>query len=151
MNTFATQLLRSFLFALAVAGLTMAVPGANAVAATHKASKKKCANCGTIQDIRVIEKEGEGSGVGAVAGGLAGAVLGHQVGQGRGKDVATVAGAAGGAYAGHQIEKKLKTTKSYEITVKMTDGSSRVISQAEEPHFAIGDKVKVVDGQLQPR
>jgi uncharacterized protein YcfJ len=42
---------------------------------------------------------------GAVAGGLIGALAGHQVGGGKGKTLATVAGAAGGAFAGHEIQK----------------------------------------------
>jgi outer membrane lipoprotein SlyB len=150
MNTFASRFARQSLVALAVAGLTIAVPGAPAVAA-GSSSSKTCADCGVIEDIRTVEQEGDASGIGAVAGGVAGGLLGHQVGEGRGKDVATIAGVAGGAYAGHTIEKKMKKTKHYEITVRMHDGSSRVVSQSEEPRFAIGDPVKVVDGQLQPR
>lgn len=42
---------------------------------------------------------------GAVAGGLIGALAGHQIGGGKGKTLATVAGAAGGAFAGHEIQK----------------------------------------------
>ncbi|TAN07675.1 MAG: glycine zipper 2TM domain-containing protein [Rhodanobacteraceae bacterium] len=42
---------------------------------------------------------------GAVAGGLIGALAGHQIGGGKGRTLATVAGAAGGAFAGHEIQK----------------------------------------------
>lgn len=107
-----------------------------------------CANCGVITAIRTVEQAGEGSGLGAIAGGVAGALLGHQVGKGTGQDVATIAGAVGGGYAGHQIEKKVKTTKHYEITVRMDDDSYRTMVQATEPTFAIGDKVKIIDGAL---
>lgn len=108
-----------------------------------------CADCGTITAINAIEQAGEGSGLGAIAGGVAGAVLGHQVGGGTGKDIATIAGAAGGAYAGHQIEKKMKKTVRYDISVKMENGQHRTVSQKEAPAFAVGDKVKIVDGMLQ--
>lgn len=115
---------------------------------TKQAQAPVCANCGTITAIRTVEQAGEGTGLGAIAGGVAGALLGSQVGAGRGKDVATIAGAVGGGYAGHQIEKKVKTTKHYEIGVRMDDGSHRTMTQETEPAFAIGDKVKIVDGAL---
>lgn len=113
-----------------------------------KAPANVCANCGVITAIRTVEQAGEGSGLGAVAGGVVGGLLGHQVGGGTGKDIATIAGAVGGGYAGHQIEKKVKTTKHYEITVRMDDGSHRTMVQETEPAFAIGEKVKIIDGAL---
>lgn len=107
-----------------------------------------CGNCGVITAIRTVEQAGEGSGLGAIAGGVAGALLGSQIGGGSGKDIATIAGAVGGGYAGHQVEKKVKTTKHYEISVRMDDGSHRTMTQETAPAFAIGDKVKIVDGAL---
>lgn len=107
-----------------------------------------CANCGVIAAIRTVEQAGEGSGLGAIAGGVVGGLLGHQIGGGSGKDIATIAGAVGGGYAGHQVEKKVKTTKHYEISVRMDDGSHRTMTQETPPAFAIGDKVKIVDGAL---
>lgn len=114
-----------------------------------KSQAHVCADCGTITAINAVEQEGEGSGLGAIAGGVAGALLGHQVGGGTGKDIATIAGAAGGAYAGHQIEKKMKKIMRYDITVKMENGEHRTISEKEAPAVAVGDKVKIVDGMLQ--
>lgn len=108
-----------------------------------------CHSCGVISAIRTIEQQGEGSGLGAVAGGVTGALLGHQIGGGTGKDIATIAGAVGGAYTGNQIEKNVKKSRHYEINVRMEDGTYRVINQATEPAFAIGDKVKIIDGHLE--
>lgn len=107
-----------------------------------------CRNCGVITAIRTVEQAGEGSGLGAIAGGVVGGLLGHQVGGGTGKDLATIAGAVGGGYAGHQVEKKVKTTKHYEISIRMDDGSHRTMTQEVSPAFAIGDSVKIVDGAL---
>lgn len=129
-------------------GLAAGIPPAEAA---ETAATKVCTTCGTVKDIRVHEQEGEGTGLGAVTGGVAGAVVGRQIGQGRGRDLATIAGAAGGAYAGHQIEKKVKKTKRYEVVVRMDDDTTRIVTQTEEPPFAIGDKVRIVDGRLQPR
>jgi outer membrane lipoprotein SlyB len=60
----------------------------------------------------------------------------------------TVLGAAGGAYAGHQIEKNVNKRLVYRVTVRMDDGSFRTLSQAAPPAFAVGDKVRVVQGAL---
>lgn len=108
-----------------------------------------CADCGVIESVREIDTKGSGSGVGGVGGAVVGGLLGNQVGDGRGKDVMTVVGAVGGAIAGNEIEKRVKATKSYEITVRLQDGSSRVISAATLPSWRNGDKVKVVNGLIE--
>jgi len=116
--------------------------------AGNVSASAKCAECGVVELVREIETKGEGSGVGAVGGAVVGGVLGHQVGSGRGQDAATVVGAVGGAVAGHQIEKYAKSTKSYEITVRFEDGSSRVIHEASAPSWRTGDRVKVTNGVI---
>jgi outer membrane lipoprotein SlyB len=112
-------------------------------------ARARCAECGVIESMREIDVRGEGTGLGAVGGAVVGGVLGHQVGSGRGNDVATVLGAVGGAVAGNQIEKSARSTKSYEITVRLEDGSSRVINEANPPTWRTGDKVKVINGVIQ--
>lgn len=113
-------------------------------------AKLVCLDCGIVGSVRTVEKAGEGSGLGAVAGAVAGGVLGHQVGGGRGKDVMTVLGAIGGGFAGNQVEKNVKKTKSYEITVRFEDGNTRVFNQDTEPWYRAGDKVRVSNGVLTP-
>jgi outer membrane lipoprotein SlyB len=108
-----------------------------------------CAECGVIESVREVETKGEGSGIGVVGGAVVGGVLGHQVGGGRGQDIATVAGAVGGAVAGNEIEKRVKSTKSYEITVRFENGLGRVIHEANTPSWRVGDRVKVVNGVIQ--
>lgn len=107
-----------------------------------------CADCGMVSELKTVKKEGQASGVGAVAGGVLGGVLGHQVGKGRGKDVATVAGAASGAYVGHQVEKKNNEKTEYQVIVKMESGNTRTFTFASETQFRVGDKVKVDNGKL---
>jgi outer membrane lipoprotein SlyB len=99
--------------------------------------------------MREVAAKGEGTGLGAVAGGLGGLILGKQVGNGTGNKIATVLGAAGGAYAGHQIEKNARTTKSYEVGVRMDDGSYRTVALASAPTWRTGDHVRVVNGGLE--
>jgi outer membrane lipoprotein SlyB len=110
---------------------------------------KICRECGVIESINTIEQPGQGSGVGAVAGGVLGGVLGHQVGQGRGKDLATIAGAVGGAFAGNQVEKSVKKKVEYDVLVRLEDNTAQTIHFPSDPGFRAGDRVKVVDGQIQ--
>ena len=109
---------------------------------------KVCLECGVVQSVHEVDTKGSGSGAGAVGGAVVGGVLGHQVGDGDGRKVATVVGAVGGALIGNEIEKQVRTAKSYEISVRLEDGSTRVITEASEPSWRPGDKVRVtsVDG-----
>ena len=112
------------------------------------AAVASCAECGVVESVREIDAKGLGTGLGAVGGGVLGGLLGNQVGAGRGKDVMTVVGVVGGAVAGNEVEKRVKATKSYEVTVRLNDGSSRVISEASLPAWRPGDKVKIIDGAI---
>jgi outer membrane lipoprotein SlyB len=117
--------------------------------APRVAVSEPCRTCGTIDSVTPIAQQGQGSGAGAVLGGVLGGVLGHQVGQGRGKDVATVAGAVGGAVLGNTIEKNSKTTQSYEVRVRMEDGTFQTVRfDAEPAGIRIGDKVRVENGRI---
>lgn len=106
----------------------------------------KCSSCGVIESVREVSSGGEGSGLGAAGGAVVGGLLGHQVGGGSGKQIATVVGAVGGAVAGNEVEKRVKSTRSYDITVRLDDGSTRVISEANQPSWRNGDHVKIIDG-----
>ncbi len=107
-----------------------------------------CNNCGVVEAINAIQQQGDASGVGAVLGGVAGGVVGHQVGSGRGRDLATVLGAVGGAVAGNQVEKSKKATSVYDVVVRMNDNSTRTVRATTNPDYGVGQKVKVVDGQV---
>lgn len=111
-------------------------------------AKVACTDCGVIESTREVQSQGEGSGLGAAGGAIVGGLLGHQVGGGRGQQIATVAGAVGGAIGGNQIEKSMKSTKSYEIVVRLDDGSSRVVQQATAPAWRSGDRVRLIDGVI---
>ncbi len=109
-----------------------------------------CVDCGVITAIRLVEKQGDGSALGVVAGGLVGGILGHQVGGGSGKDLATIAGAVGGGYAGNEIEKRATSTQTHEVTVRMDDGRSHTLTQQANPAFRVGARVRVINGAIRP-
>jgi outer membrane lipoprotein SlyB len=117
-------------------------------APTQVASTATCAECGVIESVREVDAKGKGTGLGGVGGAVVGGLLGNQVGAGRGRSAMTVIGAVGGAVAGNEIEKRVKSTKSYEVTVRFDDGSSRVFSESSPPAWRTGDRVRIVDGQI---
>lgn len=148
-----------------VAALTGYLPGANANQGeamqgdmaqkgeprnsdNTKMAAASCPQCGTVESVRLVERKGSGSGLGAVAGGVAGAILGNQVGGGSGRTVMTIAGGAGGAYLGNEIEKNTNKTSSYQIRVRMADGSLRTIHQRDVPGVNAGDRVRVSNGTV---
>lgn len=105
-----------------------------------------CPSCGVVQSIREVQTQPAASGVGAVAGGVVGALLGNQVGGGGGRTAMTVLGAGGGALVGNEIEKQTKRGYTYEVRVRLDDGEIRVLHQHERPPFFAGDRVRIVDG-----
>ena len=102
---------------------------------------------GTVVSVREVEQKGDAKGIGAIGGGVAGAVLGHQVSD---KRLVTVLGAAGGALLGNQIEKTARATKHWELTVRYDDGSTQVFNSEQTPFWHEGDRVRLYEGKLQP-
>lgn len=140
-----------------VAALTGYLPGASAkqdgmqgepVRAAGPDKAAACAACGTVESVRLIERQGSSSGLGAVAGGVAGAILGNQVGGGSGRTVMTIAGGAGGAYVGNEVEKNSKRSSAYQIKVRMADGSMQTLTQREVPNVNSGDRVRISNGVI---
>jgi len=119
------------------------------IAEAPRPSRSVAANVGTVESVREIAQPGEGTGLGAIAGGVLGGVLGNQFGGGNGKKILTVAGAAGGAYAGHQVEKQARGTTRWEISVRLDSGALRTLSSDSAPVWRTGDRVRVVNGQLE--
>ncbi len=111
--------------------------------AKAQARARACADCGKVISVTTSTKQGEGGALGIIGGGVAGALLGSQVGAGRGKDLATIAGAAGGAYAGHKIEEKVKSSQVWSVKIRMDAGEERTIDFGQDPGLASGDLVKV--------
>jgi outer membrane lipoprotein SlyB len=107
-----------------------------------------CANCGNIESIRTITTRARGSGLGAAGGAVLGGLLGNQIGGGTGRQVATVAGAVGGAVMGNQVEGNMRASHSYEIRVRLDDGTLRTFHQSSPPAWHTGERVRIVKGRL---
>lgn len=107
-----------------------------------------CEQCGVVQSVRAVQNKGEASGLGAIAGGITGAVVGNRVGEGQGKTLATMVGVVGGAVAGNKIEENMKKTQGVSVTLLMDSGAARTLRLSTDPGVLPGDKVKVVNGAL---
>jgi outer membrane lipoprotein SlyB len=118
--------------------------------AANDRAERWCANCGNIESIRTITSRARGSGVGAAGGAVLGGLLGNQIGSGNGRSLATVAGAVGGAVLGNQVEGNMHAVHSYEIRVRLDDGTLRTFHQSSTPSWHTGERVRIVKGRLRP-
>lgn len=109
---------------------------------------RACGNCGRVESVHAVQSQADPSGVGVVGGAVVGGLLGNQIGGGHGRQLATVAGAVGGAVVGNQVEGNMKATTSYEIRVRLDDGTLRTFHQSSEPQWRSGDRVRIVKGRL---
>lgn len=108
-----------------------------------------CAQCGKVESVAAVTQKGEATGLGVVGGAVVGGLVGSQIGGGSGKNVATVLGAVGGGVAGNEVEKRARATTSFQVKVRMDDGSLRTLTQATAP--AVGQKVTVEGSTLRLR
>ncbi len=82
------------------------------------AVKVKCAECGVIVSMREIELSNDSTGF----------------------DI------TGKAAAGDLNSTQAKSTKSHELTIRLADGSIRVISEANPARWRLGERVVVIGG-----
>jgi outer membrane lipoprotein SlyB len=74
--------------------------------------------------------------------------LGNQVGGGRGRVLATIAGAVGGGLAGNGIEHAVRKSTTYQVQVRMQDGSNRNFTYTTQPQVQVGERVRVSGDSL---
>jgi len=110
-----------------------------------------CNSCGRVESVVAVNQPAQGSGLGIAAGAVLGGVLGNQVGGGNGRTLATVAGAVAGGYGGNEVEKRTRSTTTYQVRVRMEDGDMRTFPQNGPDGFGVGDRVRVVNGALTSR
>jgi outer membrane lipoprotein SlyB len=122
---------------------------ANDPARDERQAAVACATCGVVDSVTPIEVQGQTNGVGAVAGGVGGALIGSQI-AGRGNHtLGGVLGAVGGGLLGNTIEKHERRTTVYDVHVRMEDGSTRTVRQSHAP--AVGEHVYVEGHTLRAR
>lgn len=105
-------------------------------------------NAGEVVAINTAQEPEPTTGLGAVGGAVAGGLLGNQVGGGRGRVLATIAGAVGGGLAGNGIEHAVRKATSYQVQVRMQDGSYRNFNYSTQPPVQVGERVHVSGDSL---
>jgi len=86
---------------------------------------------------------------GAIVGGVAGALLGSQVGGGSGRDAATILGGAAGAAVGSQVGKSASATNPvYRVSIQTEQGVMRTYDVPATGDLRIGDRVRVENGVI---
>jgi outer membrane lipoprotein SlyB len=105
----------------------------------------RCDQCGTVEAIdQNITQGNDHSMAGTIIGGIAGGVLGNQVGGGKGKTLATVAGAVGGGYAGNRIGANSgRGSQSFSLRIKMGNGAYSNVSVPDASAIRVGDLVQI--------
>ena len=108
-----------------------------------------CRECGVVESITAVQVQGQTNGVGAVAGGVGGALVGNRIAGSHNRTLGGVVGAVGGGLLGNAIEKHERTSTVYDVNVRMEDGTLRTVRQTAQP--AIGSKVLVEADGLHAR
>jgi outer membrane lipoprotein SlyB len=86
-------------------------------------------------------------GLGAIIGGIAGGIIGHQFGSGSGQTAATIGGAIAGGAVGHQVERA-NTADRYRVIVRLDSGGTVALDQVGEGELRVGDRVRIVNRRV---
>ena len=117
----------------------------------YQVAQATCSSCGRVESVVAVQHAAQPSGLGIAAGAVLGGVLGNQVGGGNGRTLATVAGAVAGGYGGNEVEKRTRSTTTYQVRVRMENGEIRTFPQNGQDGWRTGDRVRVVNGALTSR
>jgi len=98
---------------------------------------------GEVVAINTVQSPEPTTGLGALGGAVAGGLVGNQIGGGRGKILTTIAGAVGGGLAGNGIEHAVRKQTTYQVQVRMQDGSYRNFDYQTQPPVQPGQRVHV--------
>ncbi|MCE9660389.1 MAG: glycine zipper 2TM domain-containing protein [Burkholderiales bacterium] len=100
-----------------------------------------CNDCAVVEAIRAVEVPSGPAALGAIAGGIAGAVFGDKIGKEHERHVTRVLGAIGGALVGHQIERSARTR--YDASLRLPNGALQVRRYASPPPFHVGETIRL--------
>jgi len=107
-----------------------------------------CALCGTIESVRTVEVYDEpNAAAGAADPKSAAETAGGGPGAAIASGAASVLDSLNGIVSG-AADKNERKRIVWRVTLHMDDGSFRAISLPRPPVFAVGDKVRVVEGRL---
>jgi outer membrane lipoprotein SlyB len=103
---------------------------------------------GQVVAVNAVQSAQPTTGIGAIGGAVVGGLAGTQIGKGRGKTAATIIGALGGGLAGNTIEHAVHKATTYQVQVRMADGSYRNFTYQADPGVQVGQRVRVAGDSL---
>ena len=104
---------------------------------------------GVVDRIEVIRKGDSNNIAGTIIGGIAGGLLGHQIGGGSGQTAATILGGVGGAMAGNQVQQRTRgANETFRVTVRYENGATETIKQDDINDLRTGDRVRLDGGRV---
>ncbi|EAR55854.1 putative outer membrane lipoprotein Pcp [Photobacterium sp. SKA34] len=100
---------------------------------------------GTVVRTQSVTLNGNGNGIGTLAGGAIGGILGSGVGGGTGSEIATIGGALLGGYLGNEAGEQVTKRNGVNLTIKLNSGRTVSIVQQVNPNvmFHNGERVQV--------
>ncbi len=104
---------------------------------------------GVVDRIEVIKKGDSNNIAVTIIRGIAGGLLGHQIGGGSGQTAATIVGGVGGAVAGNKIQQRTRgANETFRVTVRYKNGATETIRQDDISDMRTGDRVRVEGGRV---
>ena len=136
----------AFSAGLSVALVGCTFPSSRRTVPIGQANVMSRVETGTVTNVRQVNIEGQKGNLGMYGGGLVGAAAGSG-GRGVGGAVVQATSAVAGAVAGQAVEEVATRKYAQEITVRLDDGSTVVVTQeANTGLFQDGDRVRVLNG-----
>lgn len=135
-----------WLAALAMVTLLSGCPASMSASDYNRDQARSAQNVqfGIVQSVREVRIEGTKSGIGTLAGGAIGGVLGNQIGAGAGRTLATIGVGLAGAAAGSAVEEGTTRQRGLEVTVRLDNGRTVAVTQAADVSLVPGDRVRVL-------
>lgn len=145
MNPKLPVLLFSSVLTVAMVGCTF--PSSRRIIRSSQANVMQRVETGVVTNVREVNIEGQRGQIGMYGGGLVGGAAASGVGKGTGQALATAGGAVAGAVVGQAVEEAATRKRAQEITVRLDDGSTVVVTQeAAGGLFRDGDRVRILNG-----
>lgn len=104
---------------------------------------------GVVDRIEIVKKGDSNNIAGTIIGGIAGGLVGHQIGGGSGQTAATIIGGVGGAVAGNQVQQRTRGAgETFRVTVRYGSGATETVRQDDISDMRTGDRVRVEGGRV---
>jgi outer membrane lipoprotein SlyB len=137
--------------ALVVSGLGVALvgctfPSSRRTVPIGQANVLNRVEVGVVTNVRPVTIEGKNTNLGTFGGAVVGSAAASG-GRGVTGAIAQASGAVVGAVAGQAVEEVATRKNAQEITVRLDDGSTVVVTQeASTGFFQDGDRVRILNG-----